>query len=73
MEPGDKAGEGPGSKTGQGCQAQGLPCSSQQLHFFECLFLCQSMGIILAFFQKTSACLGSSKGNQKKRNKMTSG
>lgn len=30
--------------------------------FFESLFPCQSMGILLAFFQKTAVCLGYPKG-----------
>ena len=33
----------------------------------------QVYGIILAFFQKASACRGSSKGRQKKRSKTTPG
>lgn len=40
---------------------------------FQCLFPCKSMEIILAFFQKTSACRGSSKGRQRKTSKMIPG
>lgn len=56
-QPRDNAGVGRGSRRQQGCRAQGLHCSSRLPHFFESLFLCQTMGILLSFFQKTPVCL----------------